>query len=224
MEPSFAELLDRARRLSVARRALLGITGAPGSGKSTLAARLVAAFGDAAVGVPMDGFHLADAQLDRLGRRDRKGAPDTFDVAGYVHLLHRLRQAPGETVYAPEFDRHLEAAVAGAIAVGPKVRLVVTEGNYLLLDGGGWAGVRPLLDEVWFLSPDDADRVDRLVQRHIAHGRTPEQARAWALGTDGDNAALVEGTRGRADVVVLGDLEPSPIPASPSPSPPPAPA
>lgn len=191
------------------RRVVVGIAGPPGSGKSTVATGLVAALrsaGTAAVGVPMDGFHLAGAELVRLGRQDRKGAPDTFDAAGYVHLLRRLISPgrPGETVYAPTFDRDLEEAVAGAIAVEPDVEVVVTEGNYLLLDDGPWAAVRSLLTETWYLDVPDDVRVERLVTRHAGHGRTPEQARAWTLGPDQANADLVAATRARADGVVRG--------------------
>jgi pantothenate kinase len=160
-----------------------------------------------AVVVPMDGFHLAAAELARLGRSDRKGAPDTFDAHGYVALLERLRAArPGVTVYAPAFDRALDEPVAGAIPVGPEVELVLTEGNYLLLgdepDDGRWAPVRTLLDEAWFLEIPGDSRVERLVARHVQHGRSPAAARAWVAGSDEANARLVAGTRGRADVVV----------------------
>jgi pantothenate kinase len=202
MTTSFEGLVTRARELAGAGRAVLGLTGAPGAGKSTLADRLVATLASQAVLVPMDGFHLADAELERLGRRQRKGAPDTFDAAGYVETLRRIRERPPEPVYAPVFDRHLEAAVAGSVRVDPAVPLVVTEGNYLLLDEGPWQRVRPLLDEVWFVEVDDRVRVDRLVRRHVAHGKDPEQARAWVLGSDEPNARLVAATRSRADLVV----------------------
>ena len=196
-------VVDRARFLvSSGQRRLLGITGAPGAGKSTVAERLVDALGADAVLVPMDGFHLADAELDRLGRRDRKGAPDTFDAAGFVALLRRLREAGPDTVYAPVFDRGLEAAVAGSIAVLQRTPLVVTEGNYLLLDDEPWRQVRPLLDEAWFVAVDPALRVERLIARHVAHGRSPAAAMEWVLRSDEANAALVEQTRQRADLVV----------------------
>ncbi len=196
-------LIGRARALVAAGgRRLLGITGAPGAGKSTIAARVVDALGGAAVLVPMDGFHLANAELERLGRRDRKGAIDTFDAAGYVALLRRLRAPGGETVYAPEFRREIEEPIACAIPVGPEVPLVVTEGNYLLVPDGPWAEVRGLLDEAWFVAPDEAVRVDWLIARHIAFGKAPEVARAWSLSTDQRNADLVATTRGRADVLV----------------------
>jgi pantothenate kinase len=195
-------LVARALPLTTGPRRVLGLAGAPGSGKSTLAEALVRALAPAAVLVPMDGFHLANAELVRLGRRDRKGAPDTFDAAGYVDLLKRLHRADRHPVYAPVFDRHLEEAVAGAIRVDPTIPLVVTEGNYLLLDSGPWSEVRPLLDDAWFLEVDDRLRVERLVRRHVEHGKEPAQARAWVLGSDEANARLVAGTRARADLVV----------------------
>jgi pantothenate kinase len=198
-----AALVDRARALARAGgRRLLGVAGAPGSGKSTVASALVAALGADAVLVPMDGFHLAGAELRRLGRADRKGAPDTFDAAGYVALLRRLRARSPEVVYAPTFDRHLEEPLAGAVPVPPDVPLVVTEGNYLLHDDAGWAPVRAELDEVWFVDVDDALRVERLIRRHVEHGRTPEAAREWVLRSDEANARLVAATRDRADLVV----------------------
>jgi pantothenate kinase len=187
-------------------RAVIGIVGAPGAGKSTFAAQLVAglvdALGPIVVLVPMDGFHLANSELDRLGRRQRKGAPDTFDAGGYAALLRRLREPGPETVYAPEYRRDLGEPVAGAIAVGPEIRLVVTEGNYLLLDDGPWAQVRALLTESWFLETDDAVRLERLVARHVRFGKAPHAARAWAAGPDESNARLIAATAHRADVVV----------------------
>jgi pantothenate kinase len=197
----FESLLDRARALSSSGRRVLGITGPPGAGKSHLASQLVEALGGRAVLVAMDGFHLDDAVLDALGRGDRKGAPDTFDVRGYVALLTRLRSAD-DTVYAPVFDRSLEASRAAAIAVPAGVPLVVTEGNYLLLDEPGWCEVRPLLDEVWYVSVDESMRLKRLVERHIAFGKPREAAIDWAHGSDQRNAELVQRTRHLADLQV----------------------
>ena len=201
-EPDFAALLARARLLAAGPRRVLGLTGAPGAGKSTLAAALVDALTPAAVLVGMDGFHLANAELRRLGRHDRKGAPDTFDAAGYVALLRRLREAGPDPVYAPVFDRDLEESIGGAVRVDPSVPLVVTEGNYLLLDDGVWAQVRPLLDEAWYVDVDDGLRLERLIRRHVLHGRRPEDAREWVLRSDEANARVVATSKARADLLV----------------------
>ena len=196
-------VLARARLLARGgRRTILGIAGPPGGGKSTVARMVVAELGEVATLVPMDGFHLAQAELVRIGRRDRMGAPDTFDAGGYVALLRRLRDQAEDVVYAPEFRREIEEPVAGAIAVSRSVPLVVTEGNYLLLADGDWARVRPLLDETWYVDSDEATRVEWLIQRHVDFGKAPEAARAWVLGSDQANAELVSATRDRADVVV----------------------
>ena len=195
-------LVARARALAAEGRRLLGITGAPGAGKSTFARGLVDALGPSAVLVPMDGFHLADATLRAWGRRGRKGAWDTFDVDGYVHLLRRLRDADDEVVHAPDFDRVTDEPVGSAIPVAPEVALVVTEGNYLLSTVGGWDRVAGLLHETWYLEPDDDVRLERLVRRHEAFGKATEDAVAWARGSDEANAHLVTETRHRADLVV----------------------
>ncbi|KOY54829.1 nucleoside/nucleotide kinase family protein [Streptomyces sp. XY332] len=200
----FTELERRARALAASgTRRILGIAGPPGAGKSTLAARLAQVLGpELAVVVPMDGFHLAQAELERLGRADRKGAPDTFDAAGYAALLRRLRTPESAAVYAPAFDRSLEEPVAGRIPVDPAVHLVITEGNYLLYEAGQWAAVRALLDEVWFLAPDDTVRVRRLVDRHVRHGKAPAHAQEWVTRSDEANARLIAAGRTRADLVV----------------------
>jgi pantothenate kinase len=201
--PDLATLVGRARELADAGgRRVLGIAGPPGGGKSTLAARVARALGEAACVVPMDGFHLAGAELARLGRADRKGAPDTFDAAGYVALLRRLRDPREAVVYAPEFRREIEEPIAGALAIASGVPLVVTEGNYLLLEDPPWSEVRALLDECWYVAPDDRVRVDRLVRRHVRFGRSPEAAREWVLRSDEANARIIAATRERADVLV----------------------
>ncbi|MGW4749592.1 nucleoside/nucleotide kinase family protein [Streptomyces sp. NPDC004290] len=198
----FDRLVARARGLAGAgERRILGIAGAPGAGKSTLAGRLVDRLDGAAVLVPMDGFHLARAELERLGRAGRKGAPDTFDAAGYTALLARLRTA-GTTVYAPAFDRSLEEPVAGSIPVPPEVPLVITEGNYLLHDEDAWADVRPLLDEAWYLDLATDVRVPRLIARHVQYGKDPSHAEHWVHTSDERNARLVALGRDRADLVI----------------------
>jgi pantothenate kinase len=205
LTPAFTDLVADARRLAEAGgRRLLGITGAPAAGKSTLAARLADALDGRAVQVGMDGFHLAQRELERLGRAERKGAPDTFDPAGYVALLERLRAAGPDVVYAPEFRRDLEEPVGSAVPVPPDVPLVITEGNYLLLPDEPWRRIRPLLDEVWFLAPADDERIGRLVARHREFGRTHEQAVERAHGSDRRNAVLIAETERYADRVLAG--------------------
>lgn len=203
----FTTALDRVRSmLGGGERVLLGIAGSPGAGKTTLAERLVAAVeADGrfrAAHVPMDGFHLADVALEELGRRDRKGAIDTFDGWGYRSLLRRLRDRADEPVYAPGFERVLEQPIAASIAVGPEVDLVVSEGNYLLVDEAPWRDAADLFDEVWFAdAPEDLLR-SRLIARHVAFGKEPAAAEAWVDAVDLPNAALIAPTRARADAVV----------------------
>ena len=188
---------------------MLGITGPPGCGKTTLAGALVAALTaepeglgpDAVALVPMDGFHLADAQLERLGLRDRQGAPETFDVGGYVTALERLRRS-GTLVYVPGFERDLEQPLAAARVVLPAVRLLVTDGNYLLSRQGGWEQVRPLLDEVWYVDTPEEQRRRWLVARHVQFGKDLEAARAWVASVDEPNAVHIAAERHRADRVV----------------------
>ncbi len=202
IELSVPQAIERAAALATGRRAILGIVGCPGAGKSTLSAAINAAVASSIV-VPMDGFHMLNEDLVRLGRRNRKGAPDTFDVGGFVALLQRIRrQAAGEIVTAPRYDRAASVPVPDAITVAADDALVITEGNYLLVDHSPWDEVRPLLDEVWFVDIDDAVRVPRLIARHIEFGKSPDEAREWVMRSDEANAALVATTRDRADVVV----------------------
>ncbi|WP_235500085.1 nucleoside/nucleotide kinase family protein [Leifsonia sp. Root227] len=208
------ELADAAVNLTLASpsaRVLVGIAGSPGSGKTTLALAVVEhanarmpdhpAF---AASLPMDGFHLANATLDALGRHDRKGAIDTFDAWGFVALLERVATEREHTVYAPGFDRTVDEPVAASIAIAPETRLVVVEGNYLLADAEPWSRIPDLLAESWFVSTPESVRLGRLIDRHTRHGRTPEAAEAWAREVDGANAALIEGHRMHATRVVDG--------------------
>ena len=201
IELTVNEAIERAARLVAAGRALLGIVGCPGAGKSTLSDAITGRVPSSVV-VPMDGFHMLNEDLVRLGRRDRKGAPDTFDADAYVAMLERVRRQKCEVVTAPRYDRAASAPVADAITVAADVALVITEGNYLLVDEPPWTAVRSLLDEVWFVDVDDAVRVPRLIARHIAFGKSADEAREWVLRSDEANAAVVAATRDRADVVV----------------------
>jgi pantothenate kinase len=202
----FTDLVTRASSLMTENRAILGICGPPGAGKSTLTERLVNAVG--AIHIGMDGFHLAQVELSRLNRTERKGAPDTFDAAGYVNLLSRLKSNPAnETVYAPLFRRDLEEPIACAVPVSPETRLIVTEGNYLLLPEIPWNKVRPLLTESWFLAPDEELRRQWLQKRHMSYGRTPEEAMERVFGSDERNAVLINATRSRADLIIPTPLD-----------------
>lgn len=207
-EPLLDRLLGRIAGLRAAKlagaRVLIGIAGAPGVGKSTLAEALVARLSDGqwrsspVAHVPMDGFHLADAALEMLGLRDRKGAPETFDAAGYAALLERI--AAGEEVWAPGFERELEQPIAQRIPVPAAVQTVISEGNYLLLPAPPWPRVRALFDEVWFGELDDDVRRARLIARHVRFGKTPDEAQAWVLRSDEANAAIVAATADSADL------------------------
>ncbi|MBA1291418.1 nucleoside/nucleotide kinase family protein [Pseudomonas japonica] len=202
--PSHA--LERAQALMHSgRRALLGIAGTPGSGKSTVAHLLAAALGTRAVVVPMDGFHLANQELVRIGRQTRKGAPDTFDVDGYRAALLRLRACEDDIVYLPQFAREIEEPIANAIPVSCEVQLVITEGNYLLLPEGPWARIAELFDDQWYVEVNSATRMARLVERHQRYGRTRSQAQAWAETVDEPNACLIERYKDRADFVLPWD-------------------
>jgi pantothenate kinase len=193
-------------------RAILGIAGAPGSGKSTLGEELVERIGRTrgsgwVAHVPMDGFHLADVQLERLGLRQRKGAAETFDAAGYAALLRRLHTETDRPVYAPGFERTLEQPIAGAMVVLPSARLVVTEGNYLLLPELVWREARAALDQVWFVEVDDATRIQRLVARHVQFGKEPVAATAWVAAVDETNTTLVRTTGDPPDRRVLNGAD-----------------
>lgn len=218
-----SQLADAAAALvRDSSRVILGVTGAPGSGKSTLVQALVEELasrpaprsrgpwseGPWVAQVPMDGFHLADESLQRLGLIDRKGAPETFDGHGYAALLARVADPAqrGVTIYAPTFERELEQPVAGAIAVPPSASLVITEGNYLLLPDDPWPQVYQQLVQVWHCATDETRRKDQLIRRHIEHGKTPDQARDWALGPDEANAVKVTAASDGADLVIGEDL------------------
>ncbi len=212
-------LLDRCARLVGAagpaageqrgRRRILGISGAPGAGKTTIVlAVLAAAAADPRLAgriahIPMDGYHLPNAELERLGRRDRKGAPDTFDVDAYAATLTAARSLPRAALWAPSFDHAVGEPAPDTIEVPEDADLVLTEGNYLLLPDGGWPTVRAQLDEVWFCDLGDEQRRGRLIDRHVLTGREADDAAAWVDRSDEANARLVTTGRDEADVVVV---------------------
>lgn len=200
---------------SADRRTIVAVAGPPGAGKSTLAAQLVSRL-DAAL-LPMDGFHLPQARLVELGRRDRMGAPDTFDVEAFLAILRRIRASgdrasegsasgnSGDPLLAPGFDREREEPVPDAIDISPEFSTVIVEGNYLLLDSGGWEAAAPLFDLALFVEVARDLRLRRLIERHERFGKSPAEARAWALGPDEANARVIEATAVRADhLVALG--------------------
>lgn len=200
---TFEQLLKLAATMVVpGQRRILGITGAPGAGKSQLAGRLASALpAGAAICVPMDGFHLSNEILAARGIRNRKGAIETFDDGGYAALLQRLRnqQAADPPIYAPLFRRDMEESIGSALPVEAAVPLVITEGNYLLQDSGGWPVARAAMDETWYLGTGDELRRERLLRRHIAYGKSAEDARLWTSGSDEENARLIVASAFRAD-------------------------
>lgn len=199
---TLAELIALVPDGATDRRRLIGVAGSPGAGKTAVTEALVAGVGTHAVQVPMDGYHLSDAALTRLGLLDRKGAPETFDPRGYAALLGRIRSDPRHVIYAPDFDRHLEQPIAASIAIEPAHRVVVSEGNYLLLDTDDWAETRAQLDEVWFLTVDPEIRRRRLIERHVRYGKAPDAAAAWVDRVDEPNAVQIEASAARADRII----------------------
>ncbi|MDQ1563832.1 MAG: hypothetical protein QOI14_783 [Actinomycetota bacterium] len=196
------------------RRTLVAIVGAPGAGKSTIAA-LLAPLIPAAI-LPMDGFHLPQAELVRLGRRDRMGAPDTFDVEAFLAVLTALNGNSGDRVLAPGFDREIEEPIPDAVDISPEFPCVIVEGNYLLLDRGagggtdtgaigGWARAADQFDLSLYVEVDHPLRLARLIARHKQFGKSPADALAWALGPDEDNARIIAATATRADHTIRLD-------------------
>ncbi|RXT52431.1 nucleoside/nucleotide kinase family protein [Bosea sp. Tri-44] len=193
-----ARIVEQARGLS---RIVVALAGPAGAGKSTLSEQLLAALpaGEAAL-VPMDGFHFDNAVLDAMGLRNRKGAPETFDCAGLVATLRRIRSGE-EAVAVPVFDREADLSRAGAAIVPADARFVLVEGNYLLLDRPPWTEILPLFDLTIFIEVAIAELDRRLLARWTDLGRSEEAARAWVEGNDLPNARLVIESSRQADIV-----------------------
>jgi pantothenate kinase len=190
------------------KRIIIGVAGPPAAGKSTLATALArelsSEYGpEFAVAAGMDGFHLANAELNRLGFAAVKGAPETFDAYGFIALLKRLRRADEPIVYAPTYSRSLHESIGSAVPIGSHVRVVVVEGNYLLLPKPPWAEVRTLLDLALYLDAPSPARVDALVRRQRSKGLDPKSAHEWVHRSDEVNAALIATTKSHADVVLV---------------------
>jgi pantothenate kinase len=187
-------------------RFILGVIGKPGVGKSTFTQFLNEHFTSELVAIlPMDGFHMSNEKLIELGRRDRKGAPDTFDVDDFAKCLADVRDGHGSDIRFPIFEREIEASIPDAGLIPAQAKIVVVEGNYLLHDAFGWQKIDEYLDESWFLDVDDELRMQRLIARHIQFGKTPEAADEWSRGTDEVNARLIEQSRPRATFTVTLD-------------------
>ena len=190
-------------RAAESQRTIIGIIGKPGGGKSTLSKYLLKGIDPTLVSVvPMDGFHLSNKVLKELGRSDRKGAQDTFDVKGFTTLIERIKLDSADPIYYPIFDRSIEESIAAQGVVYPSTRVVIVEGNYLMHDKDGWQEISPLLDQSWYAFLDEDIRISRLISRHIAFGKDPESAKAWAKGSDQVNAELIETGVGRCDFLI----------------------
>ena len=199
---SLDEVITRAMTPMSGERKIVGLIGKPGAGKSTLSAQLIDQLGDQAAILNMDGYHLSNLALRELGRADRKGAPDTFDALGFTAILQRVKNQVDQDIYFPVFDRSIEESIAAQGVITPEVKLVITEGNYLLHNENNWGGVKELLDESWFIEVDDQIRIERLVNRHHKFGKSKADAHSWATGSDENNAKIVAQTRELADVII----------------------
>ena len=199
-EEAKAKIVEYANNTS---RTIIGIVGKPGGGKSTLSKYLLKGMDPSLVSVvPMDGFHLSNKVLKALGRSERKGAQDTFDVKGFTTLIQRIKLDSADPIYYPVFDRSIEESIAAQGVVYPSTRVVIVEGNYLMHNQDGWQEISPLLDQSWYAFLDEDLRISRLISRHIAFGKDPEGAKAWAKGSDQVNAELIETGVARCDFLI----------------------
>lgn len=184
-------------------RTMIGIVGKPGAGKSTVVTEIQKQFSAEEVAIiPMDGYHLSNEELIKLGRRERKGAPDTFDVEGFISLITRVRNEIDKDHTFPIFHREIEASKADEGIVLRNTKVIVIEGNYLFSEEHNWSEVFPLLDQSWFIEIDDEIRMQRLITRHIKYGKTPQEAEEWSRGSDEENAKFIAKTASRAERII----------------------
>ena len=198
----FLDLIDQTLK-STTHRVLFGVVGKPGAGKSTVVESVKKRFpGQEVAIIPMDGYHLSDEVLISQGKRDRKGAPDTFDAPRFTKLLQDVKVNSDSEIRFPIFHREIEASVEGEGVIPPEAKVVITEGNYLLSTEHGWAGVKELLDQSFYIEIDDEIRLQRLIDRHIRYGKSPEAAKAWSLGSDETNARFIATTKDLASAII----------------------
>lgn len=187
------------------RRVIIGVAGIPGAGKTTFAKRLVSEINEAMSGaasyVPMDGFHLSNDILVESGTHTRKGAPDTFDIAGYANALRRIRSCE-DTVYVPGYSRVMHDPIAAQHEVDPTAAVVVTEGSYLLLDDENWQDVSSEIDYCVWVDCDETVARMRLAAKQVQMGATHEGARKWVNEVDGSNIETALATRSAADEII----------------------
>lgn len=184
-------------------RTIIGIAGKPGAGKSTVVSEIEKRFSPSEVSViPMDGYHLSNEILIQRGRRNRKGAPDTFDAAGFISLITKVKNSHELEHRFPTFHREIEASIADEGVVPISAKVIVIEGNYLFSDEHNWNGVFPLLDHTWFIEIDDEIRIQRLIARRLNYGQTLAEAENWARGSDEENAKFIEKTRKKAENII----------------------
>ena len=202
---STAEIVARLRQQAEPfSRYMVGIAGAPGSGKSTLSAQLrdsLIAAGESAIVVPMDGFHFDDAVLNARGHRARKGAPYTYDVAGFEVLLKRIK-AKEPDIAIPVFDRSMELSRAAADVISADAKFILVEGNYLLLNSAPWNRLKPLFDFTLFVDEPEIELVRRLMQRWHEHGFDEAYAKNWIASNDLLNIRTIQADSAKADLVV----------------------
>ena len=184
-------------------RTIIGIVGKPGAGKSTVVSEIQNRFSaDEVAIIPMDGYHLSNEELIELGRRNRKGAPDTFDVVGFISLITKVKNEIAKDHTFPIFHREIEASRADEGLVPRNIKVIIIEGNYLFSEEYNWNKVFPLLDQSWFIEIDDEVRMQRLIARHIKYGKLPQEAEDWSRGSDEANAKFIAKTASRAERII----------------------